>query len=300
MQGKVCLVTGGTGGIGLATASALAVRGATVVIAGKDARKGAAAAGQIKRATGNPQVEFLQADLSSQADIRRFAESFQRKYPRLNVLVNNAGGYFGRRVESVDGLEMTFALNHLGYFLLTNLLLDTLRAGAPARIVNVSSGAHATETLDFNDLQLTRRYRGWTAYVKSKLANLLFTYELARRLQGSGVTVNALSPGMVRTGIGKQSGGITALVKELMDRLIGQTPEQGAQTSIYLATSPRVEGVSGRYFTKAQVSQSSEYSRNPDVARRLWQVSEELTGLAEHSEHSEDKPLPAAQPAGTA
>ena len=291
MEGKVCLVTGGTGGLGLATARALAVKGATLVIAGKNASKGASAEETIKEETGNAhnpqnaqnaQVEFMQVDLSSQQDIRRFAEAFQRKYPRLDVLVNNAGGYFWRREESVDGLEMTFALNHMGPFLLTNLLLDTLKASAPSRIVNVSSGVHTSEKINFNDLQLTRKYNGRVAYGRSKLANLLFTYELARRLEGTGVgasvTVNALSPGLVATDIGTQGGGIALLGKRVIDRLMGQTPEQGAQTSIYLASSPEVEGVTGKYFTKCQPTDSSEYSRNQNVARRLWHVSEQLAG----------------------
>ncbi len=282
MKGKICMVTGATSGMGEVTARALAQRGATVIVVGRNPNKCVAAVNQIKQQTGSPAVEFMLADMSVQTQIRHLAQEFKSKYPRLDVLVNNAGAWITARQDSVDGIEMTFALNHLGYFLLTNLLLDTLRATAPARIINVSSYGHKAGQMNFDDLQFRWRYDGMQAYRQSKLANVLFTYELARRLAGTGVTVNAVNPGLVATRFGFNNlGFIPDRVINLLIRLYGfagTSAEQGAQTSIYLATSPEVEGISGRYFEKKQAVLSSESSYDEGAARQLWQVSEAMTG----------------------
>lgn len=280
MSSKVCLVTGATAGIGLVTARELARLGATVVGVGRNREKNLAMARTIRQQTGNAEVEYLLADLSAQQEIRQLAQQFRRRYERLDVLVNNAGAIFYKRRESIDGIEMTFALNHLAYFLLTNLLLDMLKASAPARIINVSSAAHKGARLNFNDLQLRRWYLSWIAYNRSKLANLLFTYELARRLEGTGVTVNALSPGLVATELGTRGGGLASLSKRLINTIAAISPVAGAQTSVYLATSPEVEGITGKYFVKCKAAPSSPASYDENAARRLWQISAEMTGLA--------------------
>jgi len=279
MLNKVCMVTGATAGLGLATATALAQQGATLVLVGRNADKGAAAVQRIQEQTANAALEFMLADLSSQEDIRRLAGEFTARHARLHVLVNNAAGSYSRRRESIDGIEMTFALNHLGYFLLTHLLLDTLRSSAPARIVNVSSEVHRQVKLEFDDLQAKGRFDGYRTYMRSKLANLYFTYALARRLEGSGVTVNAAAPGLVKTGLGLQDGGRDAFMKRTMNVLMGVTPEVGSRTIVYLASSPEVEGVTSRYFAKGKGMRSSDASYDEDSAARLWQISAELTGL---------------------
>jgi NAD(P)-dependent dehydrogenase (short-subunit alcohol dehydrogenase family) len=277
LDGKVCLVTGAASGIGAATAQALARQGAAVVLVDRDAEKGAATAGRIKAEAGGSTVEFIRADLSSQQEIRRLAREFMDRYPRLHVLVNNAGAMFAARQESADGIEMTLALNYLGYFLLANLLLDTIRASAPARIINVSSRSHARARIHFDDMQSRVRYRGLKAYEHSKLAIVLFTYELARRLEGTGVTVNALHPGVVATNFARDGGGIMGLVVRAF-RFGFISPEEGARTSIYLAASPEVEGVTGKYFVNCKAAPSSPASYDTATARRLWQWSEESTG----------------------
>ncbi len=281
MKGKICLVTGATSGIGAETAKQLAQRGATVVIVGRNAEKSATSVAQIKQQTRNAAVEYLLADLSSQKDIRALAQQFKGKYARLDVLVNNAGGFWMTRHESADGIEMTLAVNHLNYFLLTNLLLDTLKASAPARIVNVSSALHWQAKLNFDNLQSKHGiYNPLSAYNHSKLANVLFTYELARRLDGTGVTTNTLHPGGVRTNLIARNGGFFKWVVQPLFDLQAISADQGAQTSVYLATSPEVEGVSGKYFVESQPHPSSPESYDQDVARRLWQISAELTGIA--------------------
>jgi len=281
MAGKTCLVTGATAGIGLVTARVLAEKGATVVVVGRSPARADATVAAIRLRTGNPQVDFLVADLSSQADIRRLAGQFLERYPRLDVLVNNAGALFLKRQESVDGIEMTFALNHLGYFLLTELLLDRQKACTPARIVNVSSAAHRRVTLDFDDLQAHRHYRGFRQYSRSKLANLLFTYELSRRLQGSGVTANALHPGFVLSNFGTNNGW-WRLLRPIF-RLMAIDVEEGALTTIYAATAPELEKVTGEYFDEQHAALSSAASHDPDAARRLWQISEQMTGMGARS-----------------
>lgn len=277
MQGKTCLVTGATAGIGKETALALARMGARVIIVGRNSGKTAAVAAEIQAQTGNSQVEFLLADLSVQADVRRLAEAVKSRCTRLDVLVNNAGGIFPKRELTRDGYEMTFAFNHLGYFLLTSLLLDLLRQSAPARVVSVSSGAHVPARINFQDLMSERRYTPMRAYGQSKLANILFTYELARRLEGTGVTATCLHPGVVATNFGNASPLIGWFY-----RLFGRfmlTAAEGADTAVYLASAPEVEGVTGKYFVKRKEARSNAESYKLDVARRLWQVSEELTGL---------------------
>lgn len=276
MQGKVCLVTGAASGIGAVTAQALAQRGATVVLVDCNTERGAARVDQIRGQTGSSAVEFIRTDLSVQKEIHQLAQQFKSRYARLDVLVNNAGALFPRRGESADGIEMTFALNHLAYFLLTNLLLDTLQASAPARIVNVSSHAHERTQIHFDDLESRSAYNGRLVYAHSKLAIVLFTYELARRLEGTGVTANTLTPGIVATNFPRNSGRLIGLAVRLF-RFAFLSPEEGAQTSIYLATSPEVEGVSGKYFAKCKAVPSSPASYDTVAAQRLWQVSAEYT-----------------------
>lgn len=278
MQGQICLITGGTNGIGKSTAHELARMGATVVIVGRDAQKTAQVVEEIRATSGNNTVDSLLADLSSQQDVRRLANEFKRKYSRLHVLLNNAGGVFMQRQLSVDGIEMTFALNHLAYFLLTNLLLDTVKASAPARIINVSSNAHSGGKIEFDNLQGERDYHA-SAYGNSKLANILFTMELARRLEGTGVTVNALHPGFVSTGFGKNNPGFLMKIMRVVVPLIARSPEKGAETSIYLASSPEVQGITGKYFVDCKASQPAAQATDSAVARKLWDVSAEIVHL---------------------
>jgi retinol dehydrogenase-12 len=242
MQNKICLVTGATSGIGLETARQLARLGATVIIVGRDATKTAATLAQIRQQNRTARVESLIADLSSQAQVRALAEQFKRAYARLDVLINNAGVAMMRRQESVDGIEMTFAVNVLAPFLLTHLLLDVLQTSAPSRIINVGSALHKPAQFDFADVQMRRKYNGLRAYNNSKLALLWFTYALARRLAGTGVTVNALHPGMVKSNLTARNGGFYKWIVQPLFNLQAISAEQGAQTSVYLASSPEVEG----------------------------------------------------------
>jgi NAD(P)-dependent dehydrogenase (short-subunit alcohol dehydrogenase family) len=279
MAGKSVLVTGGTGGIGMATAAALAALGARVGITGRDQARAAAAAAGIRAATGNPAVDVFTADMSVQAEVRRLAAQVADTYPRLDVLVNNVGGFWAHRHVTADGLERTFALNHLASFLLTNLLLDRLTASAPARIVTVSSGAQARGRIDVDDLQGEQNYSGQRAYSQSKLANVMFTYELARRLEGTGVTATVLHPGVVRTSFGAEDqaahfGFVIRAARPFM-----KTPAQGAVTPVYLASSPQVEGVTGQYFANRKPKTSAYADRDTAAAARLWQASSDLVGL---------------------
>ncbi|MEI6725536.1 MAG: SDR family oxidoreductase [Actinomycetes bacterium] len=280
MAGKTVLITGGTGGIGKATAIGLAGLGARVGVAGRDLARAEAAAADISDATGNPKVNAFGADLSSQAEVRRLAVEVLGAYPRLDVLVNNVGGFWATRQVTADGLERTFAVNYLAGFLLTNLLLDRLKAGAPARVVTVSSGAQSTGKIDFDDLQGERRYSGQRAYSQSKLASVMFTYELARRLDGTGVTATVLHPGVVSTGFGAEDPSRVFKVLVPLWRPFMKTPEQGAATSIYLASSPKVEGVMGKYFAGGGPQTSNKASYDEAAAARLWQLSAGLVGLA--------------------
>jgi NAD(P)-dependent dehydrogenase (short-subunit alcohol dehydrogenase family) len=281
MQGRVCLITGGTNGIGKSTAQGLARMGATVVIVGRNAQKTSQVVEEIRLATGNQNVDSLLADLSSQQEVRRLASDFKSKYPQLHVLLNNAGGTFTTRQLSVDGIEMTLALNHLAYFLLTNLLLDTLKASAPARIINVSSNAHSGGKIDFDNLQGERSYSSFGPYGNSKLANILFTTELARRLEGTGVTVNALHPGFTSTGFGKNNPGFLMKIMGAVVPLVARSPEKGAATSIYLASSPEVQSITGKYFVDCIVTQPAPQAAASAVAKKLWDVSAEMVHLVE-------------------
>jgi NAD(P)-dependent dehydrogenase (short-subunit alcohol dehydrogenase family) len=279
MDGKLCMVTGGTAGIGYYTALEIAKMGASVIIVGRNHTKCLASVQSIKGESGNNLVDYLEADLSSQADIRKITNLYYASHDHLDVLVNNAGGFFLHRKKSIDGIEMTFALNHLAYFLLTILLLDALKAGSSARVVNVSSGSHLHQHLDFNDLKLTRFYNPVKAYGRSKLANILFSYELARRLEGTQVTSNALTPGMVATEIWiKGDRWMTYLVNPVIKRL-AQTSFEGAQTSIYLAASPEVDGITGKYFANMQPIKSDPTTYDTNAAQMLWQKSLELVGV---------------------
>jgi retinol dehydrogenase 12 len=280
MAGKTCLITGATGGIGEVTARELARSGARVIIVGRSPERCAATLERIRGQTGAKAVESLVADLSSQDQVRRLADQVRERCDRLDVLVNNAGGMYLDRRQTVDGIELTLALNHLSYFLLTNQLLPLLKASAPSRIVNVASDAHKGCSIDFDDIQGRRRYTGWRAYKQSKLANILFTYELARRLEGTGVTANTLHPGFVRTNFFKDFTGWVGFIIKFGASLIAIGPEEGARTSVYLASSPEVEGVSGQYFVKSRPVPSSPQSNDRAAAERLWRFSEELTGQA--------------------
>jgi NAD(P)-dependent dehydrogenase (short-subunit alcohol dehydrogenase family) len=278
MAGRICVITGATRGIGRATAAGLARLGATVVLIARRHEDGERTSREIADNSPVPPA-VVTADLASQASIRDAAAELRRLYPHLHVLVNNAGLITRRRELTSDGLELQFAVNHLAYFLLTNLLLDQLKAGAPSRIINVSSGAHSGAQLDFDDLQGERGYDGNRAYSRTKLANILFTYELARRLQGTGVTANCLHPGVIGTQLLADYMGIPIAGRALA-RTFGASPEKGAETSIYLATSPDVETVTGKYFEAKRERRSSRESYDEAAARRLWEVSERLTGVS--------------------
>lgn len=273
MDGKVCLITGATSGIGLVTARVLAERGATVIIVGRSQAKSAATVEQITSATGNPKVAYMLADLSAQHAVRQLAAQVRAEHPQLHVLINNAGAVLLRREQSVDGIEMTWALNHLAYFLLTDLLLDTLKASAPARVISVASNAHERGRINFDDPQ---RATGFSAYAQSKLANVLFTRELARRLAGSGVTANVLHPGVVATSFGTNNGWIGRALRPLFNR--GSiSPEQGAQTIIYLACAPEVGQISGQYFYQSRPIPAAPAAQDDAAAQRLWALSQRMT-----------------------
>jgi len=277
MGGKVALVTGGTSGIGKATAMALAAMGADVVVVGRDRERGEKAAEEIRARTGG-RVDLALADLASQAGVRSLAEEFRRRYDRLDVLVNNAGLVQSTRTETPDGLETTFAINHLAPFLLTNLLLDLLKKSAPSRIVTVSSEAERWGNIDFDDLQSEKSYRGFPVYGMTKLANIMFTYELAERLEGTGVTATCMHPGAVNTRFGTNNRGPMTILFRLSKPFM-RTPEQGADTVIWLATSPEIEGVSGRYYSDRKPIEPKKIANDPQARRRLWEESERLTGL---------------------
>jgi NAD(P)-dependent dehydrogenase (short-subunit alcohol dehydrogenase family) len=295
MKNKICLITGATSGIGQATAMALAKKGMTrqktagytVIVAGRDEERCQKTVARIQRETGNFHVDYLLADLSVQDQVRQLAADFKARYERLDVLVNNAGAIFLRRQVSADGIEMNFALNHLAYFLLTNLLLDTLKASAPARVVNVASNSHRHKHLDFDNLELKRGYNPMRAYGRSKLCNLYFTYELARRLEGTIVTVNAMHPGFVATNMGTNNGRWVKLFLPLI-HLSSLTPEEGASTAVYLASSPDVEGVTGKYFVRERGVASDPVSYDEFAASRLWEVSEEMTAPPQPSPNSNE------------
>ncbi len=273
LQGKVTMVTGANAGMGKEIARALAKMGATVVMVSRDLGRGEAARAEVQAQSGNDAVELLLADLSSQQSIRHLVQEFTARHTQLHVLVNNVGVTLPRRSVTVDGLETVFATNHLAPFLLTNLLLPVLKASAPARVVTVSSAAHSMGKINFEDLQSEQRYREIRVYNQSKLASMLFSYELARRLAGTGVTANVLEPGFVKTNM-------AVPFPFSLFSAMRVSAEQGAQPAIYLASSPDVEGVSGKYFShKGVATNSSKVSYDESIARRLWQISAELTLL---------------------
>jgi NAD(P)-dependent dehydrogenase (short-subunit alcohol dehydrogenase family) len=279
MHGKVVLVTGASQGIGKAAAIALARAGASVTVVARNQAKAAAAAAAVRDASGSVAVGSLFAELSSLAEVRRLASEFMARNDRLDVLVNNAGVFVPERHTTVDGREETFAVNHLAPFVLTVALLDLLRRSAPARIVTVSSDAHSRARMHWDDIEFVRtRYAGFRAYGQSKLANLLFTYELARRLEGTGVTANALHPGVVATGFGKTYGGLMSIAVRLAVPFL-LSPDSGAKTTVYAASSPELTGVTGRYFVRCRAAPSSRASYDVASQRRLWALSEELTAL---------------------
>jgi len=277
MRDRTVLITGATGGIGREAARGLAAMGASLALVGRDEERLARAREQAVEA-GSPEVRTFRADISSMAEVRRLAGEVLEAIPRLDVLVNNAGTIVGERRTTADGYEYTFALDHLSPFLLTNLLLPRLMASAPSRVVTVSSAAHWTGRMHFDDLMLERGYRPFRAYCQAKLANVLFTYELARRQEGTGVTANCLHPGAVRTDFGKMLRGASRLGMSII-RPFEIGPRRGARTTIYLASSPDVQGVTGRYFVGRRLAASSPASHSSDDARKLWEASERLTGL---------------------
>ncbi len=279
MQGRVCIVTGASAGIGQATALGLARMGATVVLVCRNRERAEVARSLIRATTGNDAVDFVLADLSSQAEIHQLARDLLARYPQIQVLVNNAGVINRKRETTVDGIETVFAVNHLAYFLLTHLLLERLTISGSARIVNVASDAHRWGNLDFDDLQNARKYRPFPVYGQSKLCNILFTRELARRVAGTGVMANCLHPGGVATSLGWHNGWWAVLIAKSL-RPFFRTPEQGADTAIYLATSPEVEAVNGKYFYNRREIQPSPAAQDDAAAKQLWRISAELTGVA--------------------
>jgi NAD(P)-dependent dehydrogenase (short-subunit alcohol dehydrogenase family) len=279
MSGKTCLITGATAGIGLVTAKELARMGSAVTIVGRNQAKCAATVAAIREETQNQSLDYLVADLSSQSEVRQLADMVKERHKKLDVLVNNAGAINFFRNQTVDGIESTFAVNHLAYFMLTNLLLDLLTASAPARVVNVSSDSHRqARKMNVDDLPGPNRYFGHRAYARSKLCNVLFTYELERRLEGTGLTANALHPGLVSTNI-MANNGLLGKISNFVLGFRGTSVEQGAKTPIYLASSPEVEGVTGKYFVKNAVVPSSEASYDEAAAGSLWELSARLTGI---------------------
>lgn len=279
MTAKTVLITGGTGGIGRAAAIGLASMGAHVGIVGRDQARAEVAAREISAVSANPSVEVFAADMSSQTEVRRLAGEVLAAYPRLDVLVNNVGGFWANRHLTTDGLERTFALNHLAPFLLTNLLLERLLASGPGRIVTVSSAAHKMGRIDFDDLMGVQDYSGSHAYNQSKLANLMFTYELARQLEGTDLTANALHPGMTNTAFSAEDPAPKMAPIVFALRPFMRSPEKGADTAVYLASSPAVAGVTGKYFANRQVKDSGESSHDTTAAARLWRVSADLVGI---------------------
>lgn len=279
MSKRIALITGATNGIGLEAAVEIARAGFHTVLVGRNPARCEASVADVKARSGSQDVEALVADLSSLQEVRELARAFRARHGALHLLVNNAGAFFSDRRPTVDGLERTFALNHLAPFLLTHLLEDLLVASAPARVVTTSSGAHLGGHMAFDDLQGEKRWSGFKAYSQSKLANVLFTAELARRLEGRGVTATCLHPGVVATGFGMESGGFMSRFVKLA-QVFMLSPQEGARTLVHLATSPQVEGKTGTYWQRCREKTPSKEARDPDVARRLWEVSAELVGIS--------------------
>ncbi len=275
MKGKTCLITGANSGIGKVMALEIAKKGANVVMVCRSKEKGEAARNEIVKESGNESVELMLADLSLMKQVRNLAEEFKQKHDRLHVLINNAALWPTKRIMTSEGLETQFAINHLSHFLLTNLLLDVIKSTAPARIINVSSGLHKRAKIDFDNLQAEKSYKHMRVYGQTKLENVLFTKELARRLDGTGVTVNSFTPGMTSTNLGRyMSGGAKWFMRHM-----ARSPEKGASTGVYLATSQEVEGVTGKYFGDSKELRHNRIADDVEIAKRLWKVSEELAGL---------------------
>jgi retinol dehydrogenase 12 len=281
MDQKICVITGATDGVGLETARTLGKDGWTLALVARNAQKGERIAAALRAECGNEDITFKQADLSLQKDVRRVASALAEDFPRIDVLINNAGAIFWKRKQTDEGYEATFALNHLNYFLLTNLLLDCLKAAPSARIVNVASRAHVGASVDFDDLDGTAVYKkrmgGWIAYQRSKLMNIMFTNALARRIECGTVTVNALHPGFVKTRFGRDNGGAFAVILKIGMRFSAISVQKGAETQTYLARSPDVDGVSGKYFSDCRQTASTKQSMDEDAQERLWAISEAMT-----------------------
>jgi len=273
MKDKIVLITGANSGMGKATAVELANKSACIVMVCRNRQAGIQAKNEIISGSGNNNVDLLISDLSSQESIRKLAHEFKNKYNHLDVLINNAGLAFAKRNVSVDGIEMTFAVNHLGYFLLTNLLLDSLKAAPSARIINIASSTHKGAKLDFNDLEFKNKYSLFNAYNQSKLCNILFTYELARKLKGTHITVNAVNPGPVKTGLARDMGAFF----QWMAKSFFPSAEKASATAIYLASSTEVKGITGKYFEKCKAVPSSKLSNDESVAKQLWEISAKIT-----------------------
>lgn len=277
MQGKLCVITGATSGIGLAAALALAARGAVLALTGRDNGRGEAALARLRAASPGVRAAMHYADLSVTGEVRRLGAELLAAYPRIDVLVNNAGGLFQGRTVTADGLERTFALNHMAYFLLSQALRDRLAASAPARVINVASRAHVGARLDFDDLNCARNYSGWTAYQRSKLANILFTRELARSLAGTGVTANCLHPGFVASRFGDNNGGLFRWGLSAA-KLLAISPKKGAETVVHLASAPELDATTGGYFAQSTPAVPSEAAQDDGAARRLWEISVGIAG----------------------
>jgi len=275
MKGKICMITGANSGMGKATALELAEMGATIIMVCRNENRGNIAMKEIMDKTGNKNIDLFIADLSSQQAIRQFIDAFKRKYENLHVLINNAGVVLKKRTLTFDGIETNFAVKYLAPFLLSNLLLDILKKSSPSRIINVTSGLHKNATIDFDDLQSEKAYSAFGTYGKSKLALVLFTYELSRRLEGTNISVNILHPGVVSTNLGRD---MNAFMRGFQ-KIFFKSPKKGAETSIYLASSPDVEGVTGKYFINKKEAKSSEVSYNEEISRKLWDLSVKLTNL---------------------
>lgn len=276
MKGKTCIITGATDGIGLEAAAALGARGARLVLVGRNRAKGETVLKALRRRVPGVEAEMHYADLSRRDEIKRLALELLATAPRIDVLLNNAGAFFARRAVVEDGLEQTFALNHMGYFRLTKWLAERVISSAPARIVNVASEAHRNAALDFDDLQTARGYNGWKAYQRSKLANILFTRALAPRLAGTGVTANCLHPGFVRTSFGDNNRGLWGIGIRLGKLFAAISVPRGAETPVYVASAPEIEGVTGKYFDKCREREPNAAARNDADAERLWKESERL------------------------
>ena len=280
IKGKVCIVTGANSGIGKETALALAGMGATVIMVVRSIERGEKAKKEILSQTTTASIDLMTCDMSSMESIRNFAAEFKQKYTRLDVLINNAGAVFNKREVTAEGFERTLAVNYLGPFLLTNELLPLLKASAPSRIINVSSGLHKSGKIDLNDLQSARNYKGMGVYSNAKLMVIMFTYELARRLEGTGVTVNLLEPGFVATNLGKNSGSLRSNIMFKLVRPMQTNAKKGAETSIYLASSEEIKDTTGKCFAKKQETATAPTSYDKQLQKALWDKTNELLGLA--------------------